>query len=134
MQWRMPLMRYLIDTSTISRLVRDPDALMGQVLNWGVDQIALSPIVVFELSRGMSRMPETGRKALVELVNLFIVTVFDFDDAQEAGRVDSELWERGVEIGLDALIAGHALAKNLVVITHNGQDFEQVVGLPVIAL
>ena len=134
MQWRMPLMRYLIDTSTISRLVRDPGALMGQVLNWGVDQIALSPIVVFELSRGMPRMPETGRKALVELLNLFIVTVFDFDDAQEAGRVDSELRQRGVEIGFDALIAGHALAKNLVVITHNGRDFEQVVGLPVIAL
>ncbi len=127
-------MRYLIDTSTISRLVRDPDALMGQVLNWGVDQIALSPIVVFELTRGMPRMPETGRKALGELLNLFIATAFDFEDAQEAGRIDAELRDRGIEIALDALIAGHAMAKNLVVITHNGPDFEQVVGLPVIAL
>ncbi|HEV8247623.1 MAG TPA: PIN domain-containing protein [Polyangiaceae bacterium] len=52
--------------------------------------------------------------------------------AKVAGRVRAVLRRAGKPIGdLDSLIAGHALALDLVLVTHNTREFSRVAGLVV---
>jgi tRNA(fMet)-specific endonuclease VapC len=62
------------------------------------------------------------------------VTVLDYSaqDAQAAGEIRAELERRGKRIGeYDTLIAGHAFARNLILVTANTSEFERVKGLVV---
>ena len=57
------------------------------------------------------------------------VTLLDYAerDAQAAGEIRAELERRGERIGeYDRLIAGHALARNLILVTANTREFERV--------
>ena len=55
---------------------------------------------------------------------------FGPDAASEYGKIRAYLQSKGTPIGpLDMLIAGHAKAENLVLVTNNVQEFEQVPGL-----
>ena len=60
----------------------------------------------------------------------FEVVPFEHEDARESGRVRALLAARGETIGLvDTLIAGQALARGLVLVTHNVAEFSRVPGL-----
>ena len=57
---------------------------------------------------------------------------FDKEDAQAAGKVRAMLAASGTPIGpYDVLIAGQALARGLVLVTHNVGEFSRVAGLQV---
>ena len=60
------------------------------------------------------------------------VTVLDFDegDARESGRILAELSAAGKHIGdADTLIAGQAIANQLILVTNNTKHFLRVKGL-----
>jgi tRNA(fMet)-specific endonuclease VapC len=60
----------------------------------------------------------------------FMVLEFDKEDARGAGEVRALLASRGTPIGpYDMLIAGQAKARNLILVTHNTDEFERVPGL-----
>jgi tRNA(fMet)-specific endonuclease VapC len=62
------------------------------------------------------------------------VTVLSFDDgdARESGRVLAELMSAGKQIGdADTLIAGQAIANQLIIVTNNTKHFLRVKGLQV---
>lgn len=62
----------------------------------------------------------------------FEVVAFDAEDARAAGAVRAALAAAGTPIGpYDALIAGQALARGLVLVTHNPHEFARVEGLRV---
>jgi tRNA(fMet)-specific endonuclease VapC len=55
---------------------------------------------------------------------------FDKEDAQQAGEVRALLASNGTPIGAyDVLIAGQAVARNLILVTHNTREFGRVPGL-----
>ena len=61
------------------------------------------------------------------------IVEFDADDARIAGGVRARLQRSGRPIGpIDALIAGHALARGWTVVTRNVRHFGRVEGLPLI--
>lgn len=52
---------------------------------------------------------------------------FGKDDAREAGRVRAFLVGKGTPIGpYDVLVAGQAVARNMILVTHNGAEFRRV--------
>ncbi len=54
---------------------------------------------------------------------------FDKEDARQAGEVSAALAAAGTPIGpYDVLIAGQALARGLVLVTHNVSEFSRVGG------
>jgi tRNA(fMet)-specific endonuclease VapC len=62
----------------------------------------------------------------------FAVLPFDAGDARAAGILRGHLAAKGETIGLvDTLIAGQALARGLVLVTHNVREFARVPGLQV---
>lgn len=57
---------------------------------------------------------------------------FDAEDARHAGAIRAHLTAAGTPIGpYDALIAGQARARRLVLVTHNVREFARVPGLQV---
>jgi tRNA(fMet)-specific endonuclease VapC len=60
----------------------------------------------------------------------FVVIEFDKEDARKAGEVRALLAVQGRPIGpYDVLIAGQAIARNMILITHNMSEFGRVPGL-----
>jgi len=60
----------------------------------------------------------------------FPVLDFDRDDARQAGLIRAELSARGVPIEpYDVLIAGQAVARDLILVTRNTREFSRVPGL-----
>ena len=65
---------------------------------------------------------------------LFILDVIPFEDkaAVEYGKIRAFLERQGTPIGpLDMLIAGHAKAESLILVTNNVREFARVPGLEV---
>jgi tRNA(fMet)-specific endonuclease VapC len=128
------VIRYLLDTDTLSWLVRDPaGAVARRLAAAGEDAVATSPIVAGELRFGARR---SGSEALVARVDELLarLQVLPLDDrvARHYADVRGLLKHAGTPIGPNDLwIAAHALAEARVVVTGNGCEFRRVDGLGV---
>jgi tRNA(fMet)-specific endonuclease VapC len=126
--------RYLLDTDTLSWLVRDPAGTVARhAARAGEEALATSPIVAGELWFGAAR---SGSAALVERVDELLarLPVLPLDEraARAYGDVCRPLERAGTPIGPNDLwIAAHALAEERVVVTGNVRAFRRVVGLGV---
>lgn len=57
---------------------------------------------------------------------------FNRTDADIAGKIRTDLESKGTPIGAyDTLIAGQAVAQDLILITHNVGEFQRVDGLKI---
>jgi tRNA(fMet)-specific endonuclease VapC len=94
--------------------------------------VAISSLVAHELYYGAFRGedPLAGAEGIDVLP--FEVVPFEHRDARESGRIRALLATQGQTIGLvDTLIAGQALARGLVLVTHNVAEFSRVPGLKI---
>ena len=129
-------MRYLIDTSSISRAAWDDSGrLDAAVWSLGIDQIGVSAMTILEIEYGLNRRRFRRASLVRELLAHFETIDFDRDDAVVAGSLRARMEGRGQPIGLiDTLIAAQAIKRGLAVVTYNARDFGRIDGLPVIEL
>jgi len=124
-------MAYLIDTNAVIALLNDTTsktALRARRENPG--DVAISVIVIHELYYGAFRSRRVAQNAAVIDALQFVVLDFDKEDARQAGEVRALLASRGTPIGAyDVLIAGQAVERNLILVTHNTREFGRVPGL-----
>jgi tRNA(fMet)-specific endonuclease VapC len=123
--------RFMLDTDTVSFALRGQGAVGSNLVAHAPSQICLSAISLSELRYGADRR---GSKRLHRLIDTFTmsVTVVSFDEAAAAmfGRLCARLESRGKPIGvLDTLIAAHAMALNVTLVTNNSKHFGRVSGL-----
>lgn len=95
--------------------------------------VGLSAITLAELRFGADRK---GSRKLHQMIDVVARTVdvapFDAEAAAAFGRVGSLLAHRGTPIGdMDTLIAAHAVALGVVLVTSNVRHFRRVAGLSV---
>jgi tRNA(fMet)-specific endonuclease VapC len=124
-------MRYLLDANVVIGLLNDATSkLARRARRERPADIAISAIVAHELFYGAFKSRRAAQNvALIDALQ-FAVLEFDKEDARQAGEVRALLASRGKPIGpYDALIAGQAKARNLILITHNTDEFERVPGL-----
>ena len=127
-------MRYLLDTNTCIFLMKNIESVVSNYKTKHYLGVALSTITVAELHFGVynsKHREKNGRSLSGFLVG---VDVLEFDGlaAVEYGRIRADLQWRGEPIGsLDMLIAAHALAKDLTLVTDNTREFERVEGLQI---
>ena len=129
----MPL-RYLLDTNIISDLVRRPGGTIGaRIADVGEDSICTSIVVAAELRYGAAK---SASKQLSERVGLLLsaleILPLEPPADQRYAEIRHDLARRGTPIGPnDLLIAAHALAADLTLITANTREFERVPSLRV---
>jgi tRNA(fMet)-specific endonuclease VapC len=124
-------MRYLLDANAVIALLNDATSrLATRVRREKPGDLALSAIVAHELFYGAFKSQRAAKNlARVEALQ-FAVLEFDKEDARQAGRVRALLAAKGTPIGpYDVLIAGQALARNMILVTRNIGEFGRVAGL-----
>ncbi len=129
----MPL--YMLDTDTVSYLIRGTSpALDSRVAATQPDDLCISVITRGELLFGLQL--KSGAHRLAKLIDQFLVRVqclpWDSDCATHFASIAADLHKAGTPIGsMDALIAGHAKAIDVVLVTNNARHFSRVLSLKV---
>ena len=121
-------MRYLLDTNAVIGLLNDPNSKLARRARQEkpVD-MAISTVVAHELFYGAFRSQRAAHNvALVDALQ-FAVIEFDKEDARQAGEIRALLASKGTPVGpYDVLIAGQAIARGMILITHNTEEFGRV--------
>lgn len=127
-------LRYLLDTNILSDLVRNPQGTVAsRITELGEETVCTSLVVAAELRYGAEK---SGSTTLVDRVDLLLSAIEVLPLESPADRHYAELRHKlarqGAPIGPnDLLIASHALAMGLAVITANAREFSRVPGLAV---
>jgi len=124
-------MRYLLDVNVVIALLNDATSRLAQrARREKPADIAISAIVAHELFYGAFKSQRAMQNvALIDSLQ-FAVLDFDKEDARQAGEVRAVLASKGTPIGpYDVLIAGQAKSRNLILVTHNTDEFGRVPGL-----
>jgi len=125
---------YLLDTNILSDLVRNPQGVIAtQITKAGEDTVCTSVIVAAELRYGATK---SNSAKLAERIDLILSALEILPLETPADRLYATLRHhltcQGTPIGPnDLLIAAHALANDLTVITANLGEFSRVPGLKV---
>jgi tRNA(fMet)-specific endonuclease VapC len=124
-------MRFLLDANAVIGLLNDASSSLGRrTRRENPADIAISAIVAHELFYGAFKSRRADQNvALIDALQ-FAVLEFDKEDARQAGKVRSFLASKGLPIGpYDVLIAGQAMARNMVLVTSKTDEFARVPGL-----
>ena len=123
--------RYLLDANAVIALLNDTTSNAARrIRREQPSDLAIPAIVAHELFYGAFKSTRGARNvALIDALQ-FVVLEFDKEDARQAGAIRAFLASMGAPIGpYDVLIAGQAVARNLILVTHNTQEFGRVPGL-----
>jgi tRNA(fMet)-specific endonuclease VapC len=122
--------RFLLDTNAVIAVLGGKPSFLARVKQHRVGDFGVPSIVMHELFFGAFRSArQAANLARVDALQ-FEVLDFDREDARRAGEIRAQLAAAGAPIGpYDALIAGQALARGLVLVTHNTREFVRVPGL-----
>ena len=127
-------LRYLLDTSIVSDLLRNPRGVVaGRVASVGESTVCTSIVVAAELRFGAVK---SGSPKLADRVDRILsaleVLPLQSPADRHYGDIRQKLARRGLPIGPnDLLIAAHARALDLTVVTANAREFSRVPGLRV---
>jgi tRNA(fMet)-specific endonuclease VapC len=127
------MLAYLLDTDTISFILRGQGPAASRLTAHQPSEVCISSLTLGELRFGAER--RHSRK-LHGIIDTFVrtVQVMPFDEACAAayGRIQAGLESKGTPIGtLDTLIAAHAFALNVTLVTNNQKHFSKVRGLKI---
>ena len=126
--------KFMLDTDSVSYAMRGQGRVGARLVEHAPSEICISSITAAELRFGAERRDSKKLRRLIETFTATI-TVVPFDDecALAFGKVASRLLEKGRPIGhYDALIAAHALALEITLVTNNEKHFGHVDGLKVV--
>jgi tRNA(fMet)-specific endonuclease VapC len=127
--------QYLLDTNIISGLIRNPEGKVFQAISkTGEDRICTSIIVACEIRFGAAKSNSPRLIARVESI-LGVLPIIDLSSPvdQYYAVIRSHLEKSGTPISPnDLLIAAHALATNLTLVTANTREFERVPDLKIV--
>ena len=128
-------MRYLLDTNVcVDYLNGRYPSVVRRIQQVRPEELATDSVVAAELRYGAekSEQPEKNHARLDLLLTELTVLDFDLPAASAYGSLRARLEARGRPIGAhDMLIAAHAIAAGLILVTDNIREFTRVKGLAV---
>jgi len=123
-------MTYMLDTNIcIYAMKQKPEKVLQRLKEVLNDGICISAITLAELEYGMkhSSNPIKNEQALLRFLLPLDILPFGPNAASEYGEIRAYLQSQGTPIGpLDMLIAGHARAEGMILVTNNIREFERV--------
>ena len=130
----MPGRSYLLDTNTLSDLIRRPQGRIADKLaEVDVDRVVTSIVVACELRYGAAKRGSKRLSRQVEAV-LGAIAVLPLERGMDRhyAKIRTALEKLGTPIGAnDLLIAAHARTLRAVCVTANVTDFRRVPGLKI---
>ena len=128
-------MKYMLDTNIcIYAIKHKPETVIKRFLAHNPDEMCISAITYGELMHGVEKSQSTEKNRIALALFLSPITILEFgaEAAEEYGRIGADLEKKGTPIGsMDLLIAAHAKAEQLIIVTNNTREFKRVEGLPV---
>ena len=128
------MMKYMLDTNIcIYTIKKKPPMVLRRFMSHNSEELCISSITYAELVHGVEKSQAVDRNSLALALFLSPITILSFDDraAEEYGKIRVDLERRGTPIGpMDTLIAGHAKAAGLILVTNNTREFQRVSDLP----
>ena len=125
----------MLDTNICIYIIKQrPPAVLERFTSVPVGDIGISTMTLAELEYGASksRHAERNRQALDQFLLPLEISTFDREAARVYGKVRTSLEQKGHVIGsMDLLIASHALALKVGLVTNNEREFKRVPGLRV---
>jgi tRNA(fMet)-specific endonuclease VapC len=125
--------RYLLDTNTVSHLIKGHPAVARQVIEVPMASLCISAITEGELLFGLAKRPDAKRLHIVvqEFLRRVDVLPWDSSIAKHYGTVRADMERQGKVLApLDLLIATHALSVSAVLVT-NDRAFCQIADLSI---
>jgi tRNA(fMet)-specific endonuclease VapC len=127
------MLRYMLDTDTCSYIVkRSHDAVLDRLQKTPIAEICISVITKAELLYGVDISPRKKTDGIAVDAFLRHVAIFDFPDEAAAhyAGIRADLKKRGLMIGAnDLLIAAHARALDMTLVTNNVREFKRIANL-----
>lgn len=123
-------MMYMLDTNICIYAIKNKPLQVLKQLQENYDKgICISAITLAELEHcaHKSSFPDKNRMALIRFLSILKILPFDDMAALEYGKICAFLQKNGTPVGtMDMLIAGHAKANNLILVTNNTREFMRI--------
>ncbi|MDD7009161.1 MAG: type II toxin-antitoxin system VapC family toxin [Spirochaetales bacterium] len=125
----------MLDTNIcIYTIKHKPPKVIQRFLSHDPSELCISSITYAELMHGVEKSMAAERNRIAITMFLSPISVLNFDTyaAEEYGKIRADLERKGTPIGpMDILIAAHAKAEDLILVTNNTREFERVEDLEV---
>jgi tRNA(fMet)-specific endonuclease VapC len=128
------MLKYMIDTNIAIYTLKNRPAKVRAAFKKHSGEICLSSVSMGELIYGAEKSArvEHNLSVIEGLGARLKVESFDIKAAMHFGQLRAELAKSGKLIGpYDMMIAGHARALGLILVTNNRREFDRVSGLRV---
>ncbi len=125
--------RYMLDTNTVSYLIKGNPAVARRVVDAPIASLCISAITEGELHFGLAKRPDAKRLHLAvrEFLRRVDVLPWNSATAERYGNVRADMERQGKILApLDQLIAAHALSVGTILVTKD-QAYSQVADLHV---
>lgn len=113
-------MRYLLDTNTVSHLIKRHPQATQRLLAVPMHSLGISAITAGELAFGLAKRPEAValRAAVHEFLRRVDVLPWDADVAQTYGQLRAQVQSEGIGLSaLDMQIAAHAVHVQAILVS-----------------
>ncbi|MDH0648493.1 tRNA(fMet)-specific endonuclease VapC [Pseudomonas sp. GD03858] len=128
------MLRYMLDTNICIFTIKNKPQVVREAFNRHHGQLAISTVTLMELIYGAekSAAPERNLAIVEGFAARLDVLDYDIQGAAHTAQLRAELAKAGTPIGpYDRMIAGHARARGLTLVTNNLREFQRVPGLRV---
>jgi len=126
------MLKYLLDTNIVISTMKNRPQQVRRRFKQHKGQMCISSVTLGELIFGAEHSQQVERNLtdIEAMVARLEVLPFDNKAAYHFGQIRAALYNMGKPIGpYDMMIAGHARASGLTLITNNVKEFERVPGL-----
>lgn len=128
-------MTYVLDTNTISFLMRGNPAVARRLASRSRTEVLLPQAAICEIEYGLSRLPRSARqRKLRETFDGILAELgrAEWTDrvSRAFGEIKAALERRGSRLeDFDLAVAAHALALRATLVTDDISDMERILGL-----
>ena len=122
-------MMYLLDTNICIYVINHkPQQVFERFRQYQLGELTVSSITASELAFGVEKSgSERNKQALKKFLSPLEILPYDEQAIWHYAQLRHDLQSKGQTIGsLDMLIAAHALALDVVLVTNNTKEFERI--------
>ncbi|MGK9176017.1 tRNA(fMet)-specific endonuclease VapC [Yokenella regensburgei] len=126
------MLKYMLDTNICIFTIKNKPQIVREAFQQHYDRMCISSITMMELIYGAEKsvIPEKNLRVVEGFVARLEVLNYGIEAATHTGQIRAEMAKLGTPIGpYDSMIAAHARALGLVLVTNNTREFERVPGL-----